>query len=74
MSSIGQPVVTTHLQGYVLLAPDGQHLVVSREVFDGFSHFLQGSKPNGNLTIHFSKGGISEVEEHTIKRLRTDRG
>jgi hypothetical protein len=59
---------TEHDEQYVVVAPDGSQIVISKELFRAFWDFLQGDKPTGSLIMHFRNGGIAGLEA-LIKKI-----
>ena len=53
---------------YVVVAPDGNSVEISKELFGALWDFLQGSKPTGSVVIHFRNGGIASLEA-IIKKI-----
>jgi len=53
---------------YQVLAPDGDQIEISTELFSALWDFLRGAKPTGSLIIQFRNGGIAGLEA-TIKKL-----
>jgi hypothetical protein len=49
-------------QQYLVIAPDGNQIQISRELFSALWEFLQGDKPTGSIVIHFRNGGIAGLE------------
>lgn len=47
---------------YVVLAPDGNHIEISSELFTALWEFLEGEKQTGSVVIHFRNGGIAGLE------------
>jgi hypothetical protein len=52
------------LSEYVLLAPDGRHIVLTAAVFDGLAMFIGGERKHeaGKVEIQFRNGGVAGVE------------
>jgi len=46
----------------VVLAPDGNHIEISSELFTALWEFLEGEKQTGSVVIHFRNGGIAGLE------------
>jgi len=55
-------------QQYVVVSPEGNQIVISKELFGALLDFLQGNKPTGSLVIQFRNGGIAGLEG-VIKRI-----
>ncbi len=55
-------------QPYQVVAPDGDHIEISVELFSALWDFLRGTKPTGSLIIQFRNGGIAGLEA-IIKKL-----
>jgi len=53
---------------YVVVAPDGSVILISKEFFDALRDFLCGAKPTGLLVAHFRNGGFAGLEA-SIKRI-----
>lgn len=53
---------------YVVIAPDGNSVEISKELFGALLDFLQGTKPTGSVVIHFRNGGIAGLEA-IIKKI-----
>ena len=53
---------------YQVVAPDGDHIEISVELFSALWDFLRGTKPTGSLIIQFRNGGIAGLEA-IIKKL-----
>jgi hypothetical protein len=53
---------------YVVVAPDGCVVRISKEFFDALRDFLCGTKPAGSLVAHFRNGGFAGLEA-SIKKL-----
>ena len=49
-------------QPYRVVAPDGNQIEISGELFGALWDFLQGTKPTGSVVIHFRNGGIAGLE------------
>jgi hypothetical protein len=49
-------------EAYRVIAPDGNQIEISRELFGALWDFLQGNKPTGSVVIHFRNGGIAGLE------------
>jgi hypothetical protein len=47
---------------YVVVAPDGTEVLISKEVFEALWDFLQGRELSGSLVLHFRNGGVAGVE------------
>jgi hypothetical protein len=47
---------------YRVVAPDGNQIEISSELFGALWDFLQGNKPTGSVVIHFRNGGIAGLE------------
>jgi len=54
-------------QLYLVVAPDGSQIQISRELFGALWEFLEGDKPTGSVVIHFRNGGIAGLEAITKK-------
>jgi hypothetical protein len=55
-------------QQYLVIAPDGSQIEISRELFGALWDFLEGNKPTGSIVIHFRNGGIAGLEA-VIKKI-----
>ena len=53
---------------YVVVAPDGNRVEISKELFGALWDFLMGNKPTGSVVIHFRNGGIAGLEA-VIKKV-----
>ena len=53
---------------YLVVAPDGNRVEISKELFAALWDFLQGNKPTGSVVIHFRNGGIAGLEA-VIKKV-----
>ena len=53
---------------YVVVAPDGTRVEISKELFGVLWDFLLGNKPTGSVVIHFRNGGIAGLEA-VIKKV-----
>jgi len=53
---------------YLVVAPDGNRVEISKELFSALWDFLEGSKPTGSVVIHFRNGGIAGLEA-VIKKI-----
>jgi len=49
-------------QPYRIVAPDGNQIEISAELFGALWDFLQGKKSTGSVVIHFRNGGIAGLE------------
>jgi hypothetical protein len=49
-------------QPFLVVAPDGDQVEISRELFGALWDFLQGNQPTGSVVIHFRNGGIAGLE------------
>ena len=47
---------------YAVVAPDGDKVVISKQLFDALSEFSPGSKCTAALVVHFRNGGIAGLE------------
>ncbi len=56
------------VQPYLVVAPDGNRVEISGELFIALWDFLEGNKPTGSVVIHFRNGGIAGLEA-TIKKI-----
>lgn len=50
-------------QAYLVVAPDGDHIEIPKELFVALSDFLRGGGPSGSVVIHFRNGGIAGLDE-----------
>ena len=46
----------------MVVAPDGNHVEIPRELFGLLHDFLRGSKQTGSVVIQFRNGGIAGLE------------
>jgi hypothetical protein len=53
---------------YLVVAPDGNRVEISKELFGALWDFLLGNKPTGSVVIHFRNGGIAGLEA-VIKKV-----
>ena len=53
---------------YVVVAPDGNHVEISSELFSALWEFLEGEKQTGSVVIHFRNGGIAGLES-IVKKI-----
>ena len=53
---------------YLVVAPDGTQVEISKELFSVLWDFLLGNKPTGSVVIHFRNGGIAGLEA-VIKKV-----
>ena len=53
---------------YLVVAPDGNRIEISKELFGALWDFLEGTKPTGSVVIHFRNGGIAGLEA-IIKKI-----
>jgi hypothetical protein len=49
-------------QQYMVVAPDGNHVEIPRELFGLLHDFLRGTKQTGSVVIQFRNGGIAGLE------------
>lgn len=50
------------VQPYLVVAPDGNQVEISHELFGALWDFLRGNQPTGSVVIHFRNGGIAGLE------------
>lgn len=50
------------VQPYLVIAPDGDHIEIPKELFAALADFLRGRGPSGSVVIHFRNGGIAGLE------------
>ena len=53
---------------FLVLAPDGNQIEISSELFNALWEFLEGDKQTGSVVIHFRNGGIAGLEA-IIKKI-----
>jgi hypothetical protein len=46
----------------IKVAPDGNQVEISRELFGALWDFLQGNQPTGSVVTHFRNRGIAALE------------
>jgi hypothetical protein len=51
-----------NVQQYQVVAPDGNHIEIPKELFGLLWDFSAGNKPNGSVVIQFRNGGIAGLE------------
>jgi len=51
-----------NVQQYQVVAPDGNHVEIPKELFGILWDFSAGTKPNGSVVIQFRNGGIAGLE------------
>jgi hypothetical protein len=57
-------------QPYLVVAPDGDHIEIPKELFVALSDFLQGREPSGSVVIHFRNGDIAGLEGLVKKKYK----
>lgn len=68
-SATPPPLSTTRLTEYVALSPDGEMVVLTKEVFSALKDFRKSpEQPTGRIEIDFKMGGIAGVR--CIKETR----
>jgi len=55
-------------QQYLVVAPDGNHIEIPKELFGLLWDFTEGNKPTGSVIIQFRNGGIAGLEA-LIKKI-----
>lgn len=53
---------------HVVVAPDGNRLVIPKELFDALWELLRRDKSTGSLAVHFRNGGVAGLEA-SIKKV-----
>jgi hypothetical protein len=59
--------IQQNVQGYMVVAPEGDQIEIPKELFKALWDFSQGSKATGSVVIHFRNGGVAGLEA-VIKR------
>jgi len=55
---------------YMVMSPDGNHIVIPKELFRALWDFLHENKPAGSVVIQFRNGGVAGLEAFIKKTYK----